>query len=388
MEFLHGIYPATACALWSALYLYAALLWHRVPQFAHMQAPPPARWPRLSLIITACNEADTIGAALQTLCTQNYPHLEILVVNDRSTDATAAVIARFAAQDARIKLINIETLPQDWLGKVHALHSATQHATGEWLLFADADIHFHNNVLQRAVAWAEAEKLDHLALLPRTTTDSLLLKATMNAFGLLFLVSMRAQAVANPHSSAAIGVGAFNLVRRSVFDRTPGFTWLRMEVADDVGLAMLLKQHGAKTRFARADTALEVAWYPDLPAMARGLEKNIVGATTRYRTWRFVVNGILLILFAAAPIIALLQWHSIFAWFGIGVLISIALLTLRSVADSETSPLGWLLSPLGLLVIFFIYLRAGMLLSKRKGITWRGTHYSTEQLRRYQRVHI
>lgn len=382
------IFLASVCGLWSLLFLYAAILWYKVPRFAHMRAPTPVHWPRLSLIITACNEADTIGQALQTLCTQTYPQLEILVVNDRSTDATARVIAEIAAQHARIRLLNIETLPEDWLGKVHALHVATQHATGEWLLFADADIHFHNDVITRAVAWAEAEQLDHLALIPRTTAKDLFLRASISAFGLLFLLSMRAQAVANPHSDAAIGVGAFNLVRRSAFERTPGFEWLRMEVADDVGLAIMLKRHGAVTRFALADDALEVEWYPDLPAMAHGLEKNIVGATTGYQTWRFVINALLLILFASAPFVTLFVWHGEVAWFGMGVLIGIALLMLRSAMHGEANPLDWLLSPLGLLLIFIIYLRAGLLLSMRKRITWRGTRYRVEQLRRYQRVRI
>ena len=382
------IFFASVYTLWSLLFVYAALLWYKVPRFAQLRAPTPLHWPRLSLIITACNEADTIGQALQTLRAQTYPQLEILVVNDRSTDATAHIIAEIATHDTRIKLINIETLPDDWLGKVHALHVATQHATGEWLLFADADIHFHNDVITRAVAWAEAEKLDHLALIPRTSARGLLLRASISAFGLLFLLSMRAQAVANPRSDAAIGVGAFNLVRRSAFERTPGFEWLRMEVADDVGLAKMLKRHGATTRFALADHALEVEWYHDLSAMAQGLEKNIVGATTGYQTWRFVINALLLILFAGAPILSLLMWHTEVVWFGVGVLAGIVLLMLHSVMHGEANPHGWLLSPLGLLLVFTIYLRAGLLLCMRKHITWRGTCYRVEQLRRYQRVRI
>lgn len=388
MDFLLTLYITIACGLWSALFLYAALMRNTVPLFSRTQAPEPGKWPSVSLIITACNEADTIAAALQTLQAQDYPQLEILVINDRSSDNTGDIVAQIAAGDRRIRLINIDTLPENWLGKVHALHTATRHATGDWLLFSDADVHYQPDVIRRAIAWAEAGQLDHLALIPRTTTRRHLLKATMNAFGLLFLLTMRARSVANPRSRAAVGVGAFNLVRRRALDNTPGFAWLRMEVADDVGLAMLLKQHGARTRFALADDALSVAWYPDLPAMARGLEKNIVGITTRYQTWRFVLNASLLILFASAPLLALLMWHAAFVWFAVAIVVSISLLAWRSSSSTDADPVAWLLSPLGMLLVFFIYLRAGILLHIREGIIWRGTLYSREQLRRYQRIHI
>ena len=132
-------------------------------------------------MIPACNEADTLGAALGTLLAQDYPALEILLVNDRSTDGTGDIVDRLAASDPRITALHVRELPQGWLGKVHALHVASERARGDWLLFTDADVHFAPGALRRAVAVARVHQLDHLTCVPNVTTHGCLQEITMSA---------------------------------------------------------------------------------------------------------------------------------------------------------------------------------------------------------------
>jgi glycosyltransferase involved in cell wall biosynthesis len=125
--------------------------------------------PMLSVIIAARNEGKTLSHALDTLIQQSYPQLEIIIVNDRSSDNTAAIIDEYAARDPRIHPIHISTLADEWLGKTHALHFASQQARGEWFLFTDADVHHSTRLWASAIHYAQEQQLDHLALLPKIT---------------------------------------------------------------------------------------------------------------------------------------------------------------------------------------------------------------------------
>lgn len=388
MQTLLSAYLIISCALWCLAYLYAMFVWRRITRFEDLQPKLLTAWPRLSIIIPACNEAETISAAIDKLLKQNYPGLEIILVNDRSSDNTGDIIDAMATHDKRVRTVHIDTLPPDWLGKVHALHLGSQQASGEWLLFSDADIHYETDLLPRAISYAEQHRLDHFALIPRVIADNWMLQAMTRAFGLLFMVGARANAVADPNKSAAIGMGAFNLVRRSAFEKTDGFAWLRMEAVDDVGLALMMKRQGLRTRFALAYQDLSVKWYHSVAAMAEGFEKNAVGPLSHYRYDRLFGITVITTLIVIAPWIALCLWYSPLLWLGIGWLLCNALLAIRiAIADRE-NPLPWLLVPVGILLFHCIFLRAAVLLIRRKGIIWRGTFYPMEKLRHYQRLKL
>ena len=121
---------------------------------------------KVSIIVPARNEQLHIEAALQSMLQLDYPELEFLVVNDRSTDATGEILAQMAIADHRLKVLNVTDLPAGWLGKNHALHRAACQATGDWLLFADADISFEPSTLRRAIGYSQYFNLEHLAATP------------------------------------------------------------------------------------------------------------------------------------------------------------------------------------------------------------------------------
>ena len=387
------IYVLAFCVIWVVIYSYLIWSYVRLPLFQQeVVALPPLQepWPKVSVIIPACNEADHLESALRSLLAQDYPALELLVINDRSTDATGEILDRLAQADARIKTIHITTLPDGWLGKVHALQQGAQQASGDWLLFSDADVHFTAGILRRAMMYVQHRQVDHLALMPCMILNNFWLEVCVHAFAQLFFLITRAAEVNQINSKRFIGVGAFNLVRASALKNTQGFEWLRLEPGDDVGVGLLMKKAGAKSHFALAIQDLSVPWYSSVGAMFRGLEKNSFGPGAHYQWWRLLGQVSSLWLLVAAPLVGLYLgvWRG--AGFMLAAAISVIILQLvfsiYCVYEQRVETLRLLFFPLGMLLFSLMMLRAGYKCLKNGGIDWRGTHYPLDQLRAGQRV--
>lgn len=390
-------------ASWSYLMLYALIGGITMPfldseDFTH---DTNGEFPRLSIILAACNEAETIEPALQQLLQSTYPHLEIIAVNDRSTDETGDILERISAVDKRVKTIHIETLPPGWLGKVHALHTATHHATGDFLLFTDADIHFRSDAFSRAISYVQKYNLDHLTLMPEIHISEKsqglerILSGTMIAsFAALFLFGIRPQRIASSDPKAFAGVGAFNLVRRSAFQRTSGFEWLKMEVIDDVGLGMMMKQAGMRCGIANGQSLLHLEWYPSLQAIIKGFEKNFFAGFGQYR-WSIALKrasmlmGVVLFPWLAALIPALFFDNLLFVLLMFCVHIVVPFLGALIVRKKIPVPeYAFAAMPLGFMLVVWAILRSAWKTSQRGGIEWRGTFYPIDDLRAAQRVKI
>jgi len=386
VEILFFVTGLFICLIWVLMYGYLMYASRIIPRFHRLSILEPHDWPKLSVIVPACNEAEHIEDAVRTLLRQDYPELEIILVNDRSTDNTAEIVDRLASEDARIQTVHIDTLPDGWLGKVHALHQGGKKSSGDWLLFSDADIHFTAGLLRKAIAYVQQEKVDHLALLPNVILKRFWLSVAVRTFGLLFLLTTRASEINKPNSQHPIGIGAFNLVKREALDRTPGFEWLRLEVVDDFGLGVMLKNASAQSRFAMADKDLSLSWYPTLGSMFCGLEKNLFGPGARYRWWRVLLQVILMWGLVAAPIAALCvdqPWLNIA---GGAVVVMYLCFSIFFVQEKQKETLSLLMFPAGLILLSLMIIWAAYRCLKNNGIDWRGTHYSMQELRAGQRV--
>src|SRR5262249_22566286 len=152
----------------------------------------------------------------------DYPNLEILLVEDRSTDATPAIADRLASEDSRLHVLHVTDLPEGWLGKVHAMQRGREAASGDWILFSDADVHVTPGTMRRAIAYCQARNLDHLAVLPELWSSTFLLDTMLASFIRILCISCRIWAVEKPDTRAAGGVGAFNLIRATALDRAGG----------------------------------------------------------------------------------------------------------------------------------------------------------------------
>ncbi len=372
--------------IWLVVFLSAARGVFSLERLAEVRPEVPDTWPKLSVVVAACNEGATIREALLTLSAQDYPNLQLVVVNDRSTDDTGAIVDAIAASDPRVHAVHVTELPPGWLGKVHALHVATQHASGEWILYTDADVHFEKGALQKAVALAQQRSVDHLVLIPQLRAGSFWHEVTLNAFGVMFLSTLRPKAVHDPNSDAYVGSGAFNLVRRSMLQKTAGFEWLRMEVADDLGLGLVMRQAGGKTQLVLGVAEVSVLWYPSLRAMAHGLEKNLFAVTGQYSAVRAMLRLLPLPLLLLGPALGLLRDPPLL-WPMLLVTATLPILawSLRTIGQRFWPAL---LTPLGFPVLGYMLLRSMVKCLRIGGIEWRGTRYPMNELRALQRVKL
>lgn len=340
----------------------------------------PGPLPGLSIVIPACNEADNIGPALKTLLAQDYPGLQVIVVNDRSTDETGAIVEAIAATDARAEVVHIAELPAGWLGKNNALRRGAAAATGEFILFADADVHFRPGALAAALSYAVREEVDHLTLLPRLHHDSLLHEAIMNSFA----NGYASRAVL---SSQPLGMGAFNLVRRDVLERSEGFEWFPMEVIDDMALGLVIARAGGRGRALIAPKLFELEWYSSVAAAVHGFEKNAFGAMARYQAaWTVAIVGTTL-LGAVGPFLPLLDpvatWVCALPVVALGTLLVLAVVARLRLGHSLISGL---LVPAANLIFAWGLVLSTIRCLQQGGIKWRGTLYPIEELRKGRKI--
>ena len=387
-----AVYVALGLLYWGWQAYGVVRLRRATPRLEALDLPEPKRWPTLSVVVPACNEGDKLEPAARTLLVLDYPNAEFLFVDDRSTDETGAIVDRLAASDPRVRAMHIAELPDGWLGKVHALHTGYRESAGEFVLFTDADVHFRPGALRRAVALAEARGLDHLAGLPRLWATSLVLDSMIAAFIRQFLLIMtRPWGLSRPKSSSFIGVGAFNLVRRSAFEQTPGFEWLRMEVADDAGLGLMMRRHGHRSGLAAAFEHVQLHWYRTVGEAFRGAEKGWP-TICHFSLARSVASAGLVLALELSPVLALVplacasvRWVG-FAGLGVFAAFVFAVVALGRWAGVRLRP--GLLSPLTSVLSAVGFLWAAVLGRRRGGVLWRGTLYGDAVLRAGQRVKV
>ncbi len=356
-----------------------------IPVLRDDASPAPEHRARVSLIVAARDEAETLGPAVRSRLAEGYPVLEVVLVDDQSTDGTGAVVDALASEDARIRAVHLTTLPPGWLGKLHALREGLGLATGEWLLFSDADVHLAPGTLQRAVAFAEARGLDHLAILPQLLPVSWLVDAALASFSRSGLVLGRVWLVSDPRSTVGGSVGAFGLVRRSALEGTPGIEHLRLEVVDDLALGQMLKASGARSAVVNGRGLVTLTYHRSLGEMARSSEK--AAALFDYRLWPALCWTASLTALELGPFLSAVLAPSPLAR-GLGLLGGALLLGstawMSRFAGQRLLPA--FLSPLGVVVNAVLLLRAALLARARGGLLWRSTLYRPEELRPGRRV--
>lgn len=339
------------------------------------------RLPRLSVVVPARDEEAALEKALPTLLGQDYPDLEVILVNDRSADGTGSVLDRFAGAHERARAVHVRRLPEGWLGKNHAVYTGARLATGEWLLFTDADVRFKPGALRRAVARAEADGLDHLTLVPDWELSGYWLRGVVAFFYVVFLLYGGYYRANLPRYKKGAGVGAFNLIRREAYEEIGTYKAFAQRPDDDLALGGRVKRLGLRQRMLKGHDLVSVRWYGTLRELIRGFEKNAF-ANLGYSLPRAALySGCLLLVtvgpFAAAPFSTgpHRRLHLVAAASQLGAFA----ITNRSV--------GWRVLPLaaGYPVFGLIFtgalLRATLLALRRGGIYWRGTFYPTSLLR-------
>jgi hypothetical protein len=344
-------------------------------------ADGPEPLPRLSVVVPARNEEGTVEEAMRTLLAADYPDVEVVAVDDRSTDATGAILERLAAAHPRLRVTHVRELPPGWLGKNHALHLGAGLASGEYILFTDADVHFEPSTLRRAVRAAARRRLDHLVLLPEVVVQGFWETLFVTYFGTAFLFAFLPWKVADPRSKAYVGVGAFNLVRVEAYRRAGGHAALPMDVVDDVKLGKRLREGGARQECGFSDGLVRVRWAVGLKGMIEGLTKNMF-ASLGFRiapTLSAIFTTLLMVVWPSLGLLAG-PWGARLLCAGALAAMAWTVGVIRPVPRG--SALYGLAFPLAGLIMAYIFLRSAVRTYRQGGVIWRGTLYPLADLRK------
>jgi glycosyltransferase involved in cell wall biosynthesis len=363
----------------------------------------------LTIVVPARNEEAEIEDALRSLLQLNYPRYHVVAVNDRSTDQTGAIMERLAAEPAsagKLRVLHVRDLPSGWLGKVHAMwlgsqgnaaqrdaaqgnalqgnvtqENAAQQTSSDWLLFTDADCVFHPDTLRRAIHYATKTATDHLVLFPtahmKTLGESMMISfpQVMSSF------AMRPWKVRDPKARDYIGVGAFNLIRRSAYEAIGTYKNLRLEVVDDLKLGESIKKAGLRQDVVFGRELVSLRWAVGAAGVVANLEKNLF-AFLQFRISLVLAVCALTFFLCVCPFLGFFLapgWAK--AAFAAAVAM-IALVYTLSGRLMGISPLLFLTCPIAALVFEFATLQSAFLALRDGAITWRGTKYSLDELKK------
>ena len=340
-----------------------------------------AECPRVSILFAARDEEEKLPAALATLMAIDYPHLEVIAVDDRSNDATGRILDEFAATHSRLRVVHVTELPPGWLGKPHALQKAYEASTGEWLLFTDADVCFKPDVLRRAIALTKQRNMDHLSLLCEVEMVGFWEKVLIPFFALVFHLASDPSRASNPHSRFYVGIGAFQILKRTAYLASGTHRRLAMEVIDDMKLGKIVKQSGFRSGVGIAQDSVVVRWHAGLGNLIRGVTKNFfAGAGYNVGIVALGIAGMLLL--NVAPFLGVVFGHG---WVRVlaAVAVSIAVSFHAAVAFTlRVSPLYALTHALGAVLLTYMLLLSTVVTLRQGGIIWRDTFYPLDELKR------
>lgn len=390
MIWLYWITGALLALAWSVTTL--QLAWH-ISEIADLteperQPPKEAVLPPLTIVVPARNEEAEIEDALRSLLQLNYPQFEVVAVDDRSTDQTGAIIDRLATDPAargRLRVVHVRELPAGWLGKLHAMWLGSIRGDarqgGEWLLFTDADCVFHPESVRRAVHYAIQNRVDHLVLFPTGHMKTLGERMLISFPQVMASFAMRPWKVRDPKARDHIGVGAFNLIRRTAYEAIGTYEKLRLEIVDDVKLGESIKRAGLRQDVVCGPGMVTLRWAVGAAGIVAALEKNLF-AFLRFRVSLVLAVCVATVFLCVWPFAGLALasgWAR--APFALAVaMIALAYtLTARYAAGS-----GWLFltCPFSGLLFIAAVLRSAYRALRDGAVTWRGTKYSLAELKK------
>ena len=352
-------------------------------------APPPSYPPLISVCIPARNEERNIRACVEAMLAQDYINLEVIVLDDRSADATPSILADIASGDPRLRPISGSDLPEGWAGKPHALYQASAVAHGEWLCFVDADTFVMREALSSCYAKAIETNADMFTIMTFQIMGTFWEKVVMPLIMTALSVGFSPRKVNDPKRKDAIANGQFILIKRSVYDAIGGHEGVRDQIVEDKALAEQVKWNGYRLIVANGFSVAQTRMYTSLPEMWEGWTKNIyLGLRDQPSLLVLGVFGAFVLLIAALflpvwPLLGLFWYLKGGGLMAATVIIKSLILwafliymRARAAKAVVISPWYALTTPLGAAVFAAMMLTSTWRVLSGKGVTWKGRVYT------------
>ena len=352
---------------------------------------PPPNAPLISVCIPARNEERNIRACVEAALAQDYPKIEVIVLDDRSTDATSEILRQLAAQNDKLKIINGSDLPRGWAGKPHALFQASAIARGEWLCFVDADTFLAPTTLSSCYSKALETEADMFTIMTFQILGSFWEKTIMPLVMTALSTGFSPRKVNDPNRKDAIANGQFILIKRSVYDAIGGHASVKDQIVEDKAISEQVKWNGYRLIVANGMQLVRTRMYTSLPEMWEGWTKNIyLGLRDQPSLMALGVFGALLavivsIFLPAWPLLGMYWYLQSGSWMAIAVISESLLLWLylifiraRVAKNMEISPWYAFTTPLGAAVFGAMMFTSAWNVISRKGVTWKGRSYQSK----------
>jgi chlorobactene glucosyltransferase len=343
--------------------------------------------PFVSILVPARNEEAKIGRCLESLISQNYPNLEIVVIDDRSEDKTGEIIEAYAKKDSRIRFVKGNDAPAGWIGKCNALAHAVGYASGDWFIFTDADTYHRPNSVRDSVSYALTNKADLVSFVPMQELGSFWERLIMPVLLSSFLLGDPFHSVNDPKAARAYAYGQYIICRRSSYLALGGHQSVRDEIVEDHAIARVFKEKGYKIAVADGKALYQVRMYTDRESLWQGWTKNLYSLIDS----RIGNLLLILILINCTVVFPYLQVMTVARLFLSGepltslanllvlILAEFAILALWfSKTSDHMSGISWknfFLLPLGGLAVTVLYFHAAYLVLSGSQVNWKGRKY-------------
>ena len=355
---------------------------------------PPAGGALVSIIVPARNEERNIRRCIEALLAQDYPAYEVLVLDDRSTDATPAILAEISARETRLVILMGNELPAGWAGKPHALYQAAKAAAGDWLLFVDADTFLTPNALSASMDSARKNGADLYTVMTEQLTGTFWEKAVLPLVMTALSVGFSPHKVNDPKTRDAIANGQYILIKRAVYDAIGGHEKLHNQIVEDKAISEQVKWNGYRLIVADGRGVARTRMYTSLAQMWEGWTKNIyLGLSDRPGLLLLGVFGAFVALMAAIfmpawPLFGLGWYLNGGGWMATlacaeALFVWAAILYYRARVAGQMGISRWyaLTTPLGAGVFAAMMLTSAWMVLSGKGVTWKGRSYDPKVVR-------
>ena len=344
--------------------------------------------PKVSIILPARNEEKFIGKCLESFVQQDYANYEVIAVDDSSDDNTWKIIEKYAKSNQKVVSVRANAKPEGWMGKNWACIEGFKRATGDLLLFTDADTTYTKKVISLAVAHLLSEKLDVLTVIPRLICIDNVTKITLPMLSTFLHSRYSALNVNNPKKGIGYFFGSFFIIRRDVYEKIGTHEKVKQEIIEDGALGKITKESGFALKMVRGEHLLNALYSRSPKEMWNGLERLMVPLYHQNKSYAIgVFFAVLFILFIPIPF---LIYSIIFVESSISfiplVMSSILSTSTIFIAGYMETKMGLnlksvfaLLAPIGGLIVTCGFLSGILQANKSSAVSWRGRKYSVKE---------
>ena len=342
-------------------------------------------FPKVSIILPARNEEEFLGKCLDSLIDQDYKDYEIIVIDDSSEDSTGKIISEYAKKNSKVIHVSAREKPEGWMGKNWACMEGYRKATGELLLFTDADTTHESSVISLAVSHLLSFELDALSTIPKMLTFDFWTNITLPMISTFLHTRFSALNVNNPAKKTGYFFGSFFILKKSTYEQVGMHEGVKHEIIEDGALGKKVKESGYKMKMVRGEHLVEAVWARDKVTLWNALKRLMIPLYLQSEKIAIgIFFAVLFLLFVPFPILVtsiLLPVETFSSKilcataFAASLLIYIGAI-IEAKVGLELRFVHALFAPLGSLVVVLGFLSGLLQAKKTSSVTWRGRSYS------------